>query len=425
MKLPAIALTLVTASAAFAQNLYLDPNGTASGAGLITSLEWNNAIWSTSSGGTIASSNWTAGAVANISAGSGEVGTRILNIATDVQISGLVARNEAVNVNTTGGSLINSGNLSVSGSYDIQINANINIGAHTLTYDGTSTLTLSGANTLSHVVLNSGAIKVQGSDEALGTGRVTINGGTLDFAYANPTATVISGQITRAYRTDYYTGTVVSGANAITNNSFSSATVILSDSAARLETNNYGHVVIDAGTLQAPNTGSTLFFNDITNHDGMIAVHNSGQTKTYNISGDLNLTDGLFTPFETTEMIDGRSTVEMLLSSSGHSFLNITGAAHLAGDLVVIGDGYFGQGEEITFDLIDAGSIHGGFSSVTLPTLFEGFAWDTSQLYTTGSISITAIPETAAFALIGSLASLLFSASRRRYSTTAKSNYST
>lgn len=427
-RVSAIALTLIVAPVALAQNLYLDPNGATAGAGLITSLNWDAAIWSTSSAGTATTGNWTAGAVANIAAGSGEVGTRILNLSSnDVQISGLIAQNENVTINSSGGSLINTGNLSISGGNQIQVNANINLGANTLTYSGNSTLTLSGSNTFSNLVVNSGTVQVQGSDGALGTGRITINGGFVNFQQANVTASVITGNVTRDHvgQAQYYTGTVVTGANTlqgavgsdpVRNGAFRAANIVLSDSAGRLEYGTSGSVTIDAGTLQMQpiNSHFAVSFGDVTNNNGSILVHTSGQVNTFNVNGDLFLNEGNFTAFEAESATYGTSTLELLLSNSGHSFLNVTGTATLAGNLVILGSGYFGQGEEITFNLLDAASITGTFTSITLPTLFEGFEWDTTQLYTLGQISITAVPEPAAFAALAGFVTLGVAATGRR-----------
>jgi hypothetical protein len=428
MKLPAIALTILTASTALAQNLYLDPNGATAGAGLITSLEWDDAIWSTSSAGTSSTGNWTAGAIANISAGSGEIGTRILNLATNVQISGLVAQNEAVTVNSTGGSLTNSGGLAISGTNLIQINADINVGTNSLTYSGNTTLTLGGNNTLANLVVNSGTVEVgQASAAAFGTGRVTINGGFVNFQQANVTASVITGSVTRDHvgQAQNYTGTVVTGANTlqgavgsdpVRNGAFRAASIVLSDAAGRLEYGTSGNVTIDAGTLQMQpiNSQFAVNFGDVTNNNGSILVHTSGQVNTFNVNGDLFLNEGNFTAFEAESATDGMSTVEMLLSGGESSFLNVSGTAFLGGELVVLSAGYFDQVEGVSFNLIDAGSIVGTFSSISLPTLFSEFTWDTSQLYTTGEISISAVPEPASFAALAGMFSFSLAYMRRR-----------
>jgi hypothetical protein len=41
-----------------------------------------------------------------------------------------------------------------------------------------------------------------------------------------------------------------------------------------------------------------------------------------------------------------------------------------------------------SFDILDWGSLSGTFSSISLPALSDGLAWDQSQLYVTGVLSV-------------------------------------
>ncbi len=43
----------------------------------------------------------------------------------------------------------------------------------------------------------------------------------------------------------------------------------------------------------------------------------------------------------------------------------------------------------------------GNFDTVNLPSLNTGLAWDTTQLYSTGSLTVTAIPEPETIVLMG------------------------
>jgi hypothetical protein len=69
-----------------------------------------------------------------------------------------------------------------------------------------------------------------------------------------------------------------------------------------------------------------------------------------------------------------------------------------------------------TFNLFDAGAFTGTFNNVVLPVLNPGLTWDTSGLYTLGSLSVTgaAVPEPATYALGLGLAGLGWAWSRRR-----------
>jgi hypothetical protein len=89
------------------------------------------------------------------------------------------------------------------------------------------------------------------------------------------------------------------------------------------------------------------------------------------------------------------STLQLNIQNpSSHDMLQVSGQASLAGTLNVtfaigastpkIGDAYH---------LLNAGSISGTFSSVQLPILSGTLAWDPTQLYTTGSVTIfSALP---------------------------------
>ncbi|WP_075088037.1 PEP-CTERM sorting domain-containing protein [Verrucomicrobium spinosum] len=57
----------------------------------------------------------------------------------------------------------------------------------------------------------------------------------------------------------------------------------------------------------------------------------------------------------------------------------------------------------------------GGFTTFDVPVLAEGLAWDYSQLYTTGYVSISVVPEPGRVMLLaGGLAALLLRRRRRQ-----------
>lgn len=68
-----------------------------------------------------------------------------------------------------------------------------------------------------------------------------------------------------------------------------------------------------------------------------------------------------------------------------------------------------------TFDLIDWNSSIGSFANIdfSLAGLDTGLAWDTSALYTTGSVSVTAVPEPSAILLVGSVMAMTVARRRR------------
>ena len=85
-----------------------------------------------------------------------------------------------------------------------------------------------------------------------------------------------------------------------------------------------------------------------------------------------------------------------LASNSSFDKLAVTGLMTLPFGSIVGGGtlevslagGYVPQGSR-SFDILDWGSLSGAFDSVVLPTLGGTLVWDTSQLYTTGVLSVT------------------------------------
>jgi hypothetical protein len=66
----------------------------------------------------------------------------------------------------------------------------------------------------------------------------------------------------------------------------------------------------------------------------------------------------------------------------------MSGTAAFAGELNVTLIDSFSPALGATFDLFDFVSSSGAFTSVNLPALAGGLAWSTSNLYTTGEISV-------------------------------------
>jgi len=95
------------------------------------------------------------------------------------------------------------------------------------------------------------------------------------------------------------------------------------------------------------------------------------------------------------------------VQGNDYDLLDVSGIAALNGGSLDISllDG-FEPSEGDVFDILDASAISGaGFDSISLPSLDEGLAWDTSSLLSSGSLSVSAVPEpsTLASLLMGSL----------------------
>lgn len=157
-------------------------------------------------------------------------------------------------------------------------------------------------------------------------------------------------------------------------------------------TNNYsGLTTVSAGTLSVTgslaggavvNSGGTLLGTGAI--AGNVAV-NSGGTLAPGTSPGI-ITIGSLT-------MNAGSTLQMELGGttpgSGYDRIQSAGALAFAGALEVSLYNGFAPSAGQSFDLFNWGSTSGTFSSLSLPSLV-GLAWNTSQLYTTGVLSLNA-----------------------------------
>jgi autotransporter-associated beta strand protein len=89
--------------------------------------------------------------------------------------------------------------------------------------------------------------------------------------------------------------------------------------------------------------------------------------------------------------LSGGSTtaIEITKSPNASDLLQVTGTLSNGGTLNVIKINSNALEAGDTFQLFDAGTSAGTFSSMNLPPLGEGLSWDTSLLYVSGTISVT------------------------------------
>ena len=176
------------------------------------------------------------------------------------------------------------------------------------------------------------------------------------------------------------------------------------------------------------------FYEDVINH-GELRV-GVGCTATFygELSG--NGTTGTGTVYLDGDMRPGASPGEMAFggdlvfgmaasletelagTSPGTEYdvLDVAGELNLAGTLnVVLIDGFdpeFGD----TFDLLDWGALHGTFNTVNLPRLDPGLVWNTSGLYSDGTLAVVPEPATLSLLALGGLALMI----RRRRETVTR-----
>ena len=133
--------------------------------------------------------------------------------------------------------------------------------------------------------------------------------------------------------------------------------------------------------------------------------------------GDLRPSDPVEVTFGGNAYLESTTNTVMQLAGpvagSQYDQIKVTGQLVLAGDLdVVLLDGFQPQAGE-SFQLFD-GQLSGAFSQVTLPALGNGLQWNTSNLDTNGTISVT--PEPSSLVLLAAAAiGILAYGLRRRW----------
>jgi len=261
----------------------------------------------------------------------------VTNAGTGISKGGALINSAASTTSTLtlSGGMILSGNSSVGGAGNITIPSVIS-GGFALTNVGTGTLTLSGANTYSGgTTVKSGTVLVNNSTgSGTGTGAVTVNsGGTLN----------VSGTIT--------------------------------------------------GTTLAVNSGGTL-------GSAGSSTGNINATATVNAGGTLSLADGVIDTLTFGSggvTLAGTTSLEIEEDIQTGDTIASSGTITLGGNLTVTQ-----LDPADTFALNDTfylfnGTLAGGFSSYTLPTLPAGLVWDKSHLAPggDGSIAVIVAPSTS------------------------------
>lgn len=152
--------------------------------------------------------------------------------------------------------------------------------------------------------------------------------------------------------------------------------------------------------------------------EGSVSVENSnfylgggGRLETSNMIGDLrvggtfapginqvdSLMDGVFTMIST-----GSLEIELggYVPGVEHDRLTVTETANLGGTLDIALLNNFSVAYGDTFDLFNwEGGVSGEFATISPVALTGDLEWDTSELYTTGTLSV--IPEPSVMAMVG------------------------
>jgi T5SS/PEP-CTERM-associated repeat protein len=348
--------------------------------GTVTSFDGDLAF-STNSTGTATidgtGSNWTI--YGPIDVGVRGMGTLVVTNGgivtnTSADIGSVASATGLVTVSGTGSQWGSSGVLlvGVSGNGTLGIaaggvvsNTDANIGTEV---GSTGTVTVAGSGS---TWTNTSVLAVGSS----GTGSLTVTGGG-----------VVNSFLGRIARNAGSIGTVLidgTGSRWNVGNVFTMG--LAGTGTAALEVRNGGVVSVSVGMTVGPGgtlRGDGTIAAAVSAAGGLIAPGNStgSSTGTLHVMGSY-----------AQSTLDATLQIE-LSSDAAFDKLAATGAMTLGGKLdIQLANGYVPHGMR-SFDILDWGLRSGVFDSISLPTLGGTLAWDVSQLYTTGVLSVVGPP---------------------------------
>jgi T5SS/PEP-CTERM-associated repeat protein len=236
-------------------------------------------------------------------------------------------------------------------------------------------------------------------------GRINLLGGTLEFANSlgNIEPGIISGHGTLIFANSLSNGGKMQfsgGATDIYGNvTFTGGTgggEMINSGSGNVVT-YYGNVAHLGDEIRTSPTNTTVFFGNVTGNGpftGTGAVRFEGAVSPGNSPGIMPAEGDLHFG------ADSRLLMELAGTSPGSQYdqLHVGGVLSLDGalDVTLLDDFTPRYGD--TFDLLDFAALAGRFDTVNLPALKAGLLWDTSALYSTGTIA--AVPEPAGWLLV-------------------------
>lgn len=233
-------------------------------------------------------------------------------------------------------------------------------------------------------------------------GSINLLGGMADFQQGLSNTGSIAGH-----------GSLAAGGTGLNN----SGTVSFSQSTDVLGTvHNTG-----AGKLIATGGATVTYFGAVTHNGAEIRTAVGSRTTFLGaVNGAGNFTDtgtvdfeGGYSPGNSPAAVSlagdavfgagNQLTIEIAGVTRGTGFdaLLVTGHLTLGGALNVTLLNGFTPAKGQQFDLFDWGTQTGTFSSVNLPALANGMSWDTTKLYTNGSVDVVPEPSTWAMLVLG------------------------
>jgi autotransporter-associated beta strand protein len=183
------------------------------------------------------------------------------------------------------------------------------------------------------------------------------------------------------------------------------------------------------GTIAIAGGAGVTFYNDVTNNGSLVVSAVGGTRSSAVFLGTLTGSGGIRGGGDVFIMGDLRPgnspsevsyTANMYLGASSQTVMelgglqsgtqadkvDVTGTLSLGGGLTVVSYNGFQPTLGDKFDLIDATTTTGAFSSISLPQLSTGLQWDTSALSTNGVISVVPEPTTLGLFAVAGLAAM-------------------
>ncbi len=334
-----------------------------------------------------------------------------------------------LNVTGSGGLTVGTGGLpstALTGQTTLDVN-----GPTTITSGGGLSV-FGGSFRSGGVVLQGGSLVMPGSDVDLALlGNLSGTGTVLGNVRHGNTITASGGPLTlgdanSATGFTLFGGTLAVGPNAVNLASSDKAKLGTSTTMAGGTLASFNGVLlgggangttVDAGktlsssgasTVNGPFTNNgavtvqtgTLTFNALVNGAGSFGgagtvVFNGGYSPG-NSPALVSLTNAAFGPFDTLTMELGGTA-----RGSQYDAVAASGALDLGGTLQLQFVNGFTPAAGQSFDLLDWGTLSGTFAALNLPAPGPGLAWDTTQLYQSGVLTVTPVPEPGTLAMVG------------------------
>ena len=325
--------------------------------------------------------------------GSGNLGSGALTFAAGTGLT--INQTLALSQTTTGpGTIVSTGSCTISGNMS-GFTGSYTHNSSTVSSSFTS-VNAASANAAYHIASTQGSL--QGLIAGVNTGTNTLQlgslGGVPGSLCRNSLSTTGTNtlQIGNLNTDTEFAGTLGGGGGTLALTKVGTGILTLSGPC----TYN-GSTLVSAGTLRV--NGSTAATSAVTvaNNATLSGGGSIGGATTIQTGGNLSPgADTAALTFSNNLTVQAGANVRLEVSRTANSCdkLVVTGTFTRGGNLIVTSIGAPLAGGE-TFDLFDAGTISGSFTSVSLPTLASGLLWNTSQL-NNGIISVDSIAATYA-----------------------------